>query len=366
MPKLRFPKERQRSFWWHIREFSHVARDWLRKVRRTVRKALMVDEATAVLRRTRIAIAYGAVRNTRRSRRIAVLGRAIGSFSRPPPLSSANVCEINSLADFHAGCARLAPLLGQLAKPRSPDELEFLQSIPRRRRIYYRGTIGLEDYLFLTAVTGILAPARVVEIGTLTGFSTGFIAAALAHTHVSKSANCVDTIDRLTQCLVDQTRPTGFEIPEVFGEFASMIRVHVPKDARFVSQIAELNELELAFIDADHRHPLPLLDLLQLAPCMRPGSWVLLHDTHLGTLTRQALDAGCKPMFQPAYGAEWLFAHWPFRKISGGNIGAVQLPVEKGALIPFAVRMMTIPFQITGAQERATRTALYESFGALC
>ena len=366
MPNLRLPKECQRSFWSQIREFSHVARDWLRKVRRSARKALMVDEAAAALRRTQIMMAYGAVQHARRGCRIAVLGRAIGSFSRPPPPNDANVCEINSLAEFDAGCARLASLLGQLPKASSPGKLEFLQSIPRRRKIYYAGSIGPNDYLFLTSVIGILAPARVVEIGTLTGFSTGLIAAALAHSHGSKRANCVDTIDRSAQCVVDQTRAPGFEISEVFGEFASMIRVHAPHDARFVSQIAGSNELELAFIDADHRHPLPLLDLLQLAPCMRPASWVLLHDTRLGTLTRRALDAGCKPMFEPADGAEWLFAHWPFRKISGGNIGVVQLPVEKGALIPFALRLMTIPFQITGQYEHATRTALCESLGALC
>jgi hypothetical protein len=354
MPSLRLPKECQGSFWSQIREFSHVARDWLRKVRRRVRKALMVEEATAALRRTRVMIAYGAARHARGGCRIAVLGRAIGSLSGPPPSNSANVCEINSLAEFDAGCARLAPLLGQLPKPRSQDELEFLQSVPRRRKIHYADSIRPKEYLFLTAVVGILAPARVVEIGTLTGFSTGLIAAALAHSHGSKRANCVDTIDLRAQCEVDQTRPTGFEISEVFGEFASMIRVHTPQDARFVSQIAELNELELAFIDAGHRHPMPLLDLLRLAPCMRPASWVLLHDTLMGTLTRQA------------YGDEWLFAHWPFAKISGGDIGAVQLPVEKGALIPFALRLMTIPFEITGKHEHATRTALYESLGALC
>ena len=172
MPKLRFPKERQRSFWWHIREFSHVARDWLRKVRRSTRKALMVDEAAAALRRTRIMIAYGAVRHARSGCRMAVLGRTIGSFSQHTPPNDANVCEINSLAEFEAGCARLAPLLGQLPKPCSPGELEFLQSIPRRHKIYYAGSIGPKDYLFLTAVTSILAPACVVEIGTLTGFST--------------------------------------------------------------------------------------------------------------------------------------------------------------------------------------------------
>jgi predicted O-methyltransferase YrrM len=364
MPNLRLPKKGQRSFWSQIREFSHVARDWLRKVRRRTRKALMVDEAAAGLRRTRMMIAYGAVQHARRGCRLAALTRAI-SLWQSPRLNGINVCEINSLAEFDEGCARLAPLLGQPPKPPSPGELEFLQSIPRRRKIYYAGSIGPNDYLFLTAVIGIVAPARIVEIGTLTGFSTGLIAAALAHSHGSKRANCVDTIDRLAQCAVDQTRPTGFEISEVFGELASMIRVHAPQDARFVSQIAGPNELELAFIDADHRHPLPLLDLLQLVPCMRPASWVILHDTRLGTLTRQAFEAGCKQTLEPPFGAEWLFAHWPFRKISGGNIGVIQLPVEKRALISFALRLMAIPFQITGQHEHATRTALYESLSAL-
>jgi predicted O-methyltransferase YrrM len=326
----------------------------------------MVDEAAAALRRTQIMMAYGTVQHARHGCRIAVLNRAIASFRRPPTPNGASACEINSLAEFDAGCARLASLLGQLPKARSPDELEFLQSIPRRRKIYYVGSIGPNDYFFLTAIIGTLAPARVVEIGTLTGFSTGLIAAAVAHSHGHKRANCVDTIDRVAQCVVDQTRPTGFEISEVFSEFASMIRVHTPQDARFVSRIAEPNELEVAFIDADHRHPLPLLDLLQLAPCMRPASWVLLHDIRLGTLTRQAIDAGCKPMFEPAYGAEWLFAHWPFHKISGGNIGAVQLPVDKSALIPFALRLLTIPFEITGHHEHVTRNALCQSLGALC
>jgi len=52
MPHLHLSKGRQRSLWSQIREFSHVARDWLRKVRRSARKALMVDEAAVALRRT--------------------------------------------------------------------------------------------------------------------------------------------------------------------------------------------------------------------------------------------------------------------------------------------------------------------------
>jgi hypothetical protein len=124
--------------------------------------------------------------------------------------------------------------------------------------------------------------------------------------------------------------------------------------------------LEVAFIDADHRHPLVLLDLLRLAPYMRPDGWIILHDIQLGTLTREAMNAGRKTPFEPVYGVEWLFNHWPFRKISGGNIGAVQLPQEKSTLIPFALRMMSVPFETPQKQAPATRRALYQSVGALC
>ena len=37
------------------------------------------------------------------------------------------------------------------------------------------GAIGLEDSFFLTAFASILAPRRVVELGTLTGFSAALL-----------------------------------------------------------------------------------------------------------------------------------------------------------------------------------------------
>jgi hypothetical protein len=63
---------------------------------------------------------------------------------------------------------------------------------------------------------------------------------------------------------------------------------------------------------------------------------------------------------------EWLFEYWPFHKISGGNIGAVQLPDDKRALIPFTLRMMSIEFETAGKYAHTMRRALYESLGALC
>jgi predicted O-methyltransferase YrrM len=267
---------------------------------------------------------------------------------------------MNSLAEFESGYVRLATFLGHRGKTPPPAELKFLASIAKRRK-YYPGEIAPADHLFLTAVVSILAPRRVIEIGTLAGFSAGMIAAALPHQHGNDGGVWVNTIDIRPQCTADRSRPSGFEIAELFPEFASMIRLHIPADSSFVSKLAAYDEFGLAFIDADHRHPLPLLDLLRLTPYLRGQSWIVLHDIKLGTMTRQAIETGRKLERTPVFGAEWLFERWPFRKISGGNIGAVQLPADKGAVVALALQLMSKPFEITEDHARIIRPALYES-----
>ena len=255
-------------------------------------------------------------------------------------------------------------MLGQAGKTAPPSEIEFLRKIDNQRATY-QGRIGISDCLFLTAFVSILAPLRVVEIGTLGGFSAGIIAAALHRQHGQGEAAHVDTIDVSAKCLIDDTRPTGFEIIESFSELASMIRLHVPHDCSILSELAEHNELEVVFIDADHRHPMPLFDLLRLAPYMRCGGWIVVHDIRLGTMGRAASEAGHSYRWGAAYGAEWLFDWWPFRKISGGNIGAIQLPNDKSELVPFALRLMSLPFEIEDKHARGTRRALHRSFEKL-
>jgi predicted O-methyltransferase YrrM len=345
-----------------MRELSHAARDWLRKVRRAGRELSMIDRAIAGILRLPVVISLGAVRHAPRGCRMKILRGAIRSVSTAAPAGPTEVCEINSLADFDSAYARLATMLGETGKTPSTGELTFLESIGKRR-IYYPGTIGPSDYLFLTAFVSILAPQRVVEIGTLTGFSAGVIAAALRRRH---GVSRVDTIDINTECAIDRTRPTGFEIAELFPDLVSMVRLHTPCDSNFASQIARRDELKIAFIDADHRHPQPLLDLLRLTLYVQSGGWILLHDIQWGTIGRRAAEAGQTSPWGASYGAEWLFDRWPFRKISCGNIGAVQLPEQKSKLIPFALRMMSMRLETKEKQTHSMRRAVYETLVALC
>ena len=276
-----------------------------------------------------------------------------------------DIGEFKSFEQFEIKYRQLAEELGCPGKIPAPGEMDFLHAMVDLDDVRYPGGIGSRDYFFLTALVSILAPRRVIEIGTLTGFSTAIIAAAIHRQHGNRSEIAVETIDSHTHCSIDQTRPIGFEIPDLIPDLVSTVRVHTGRESDFVREIASPDEFGLAFIDADHRHPWPLLDVLRLAPYLQPGGWILLHDIQLGTYGKAERDAGKKLEGGTPYGAEWLFERWPFRKIRSFHIGAIELPRRKDALVPFALELMKEPFEITGKTAKRIRRALYQSFADL-
>ena len=341
----------------------HLPRDWLRGVRRAGREYFFPE---LVSRDGNLklspALLLDAVRRASPGGRMKLFRRLVPYLSASAPAPSPEVCYITSLTEFESDYARLAVILGRAGKTPPREEVEFLRTMVNQPPRYF-GTIVASDYFFLTAFVSILAPQRVVEIGTLTGFSAAIIAAALRRQPGEE--RWVDTIDIRAKCFIDETRPTGFDIAESFPELASMIRLHIPHDSTVVRKLADPDELEVAFIDAGHHHPFPLLDLLHLAPYVRDGGWIVLHDIQLGTIGREAKGTDETLRWGTPDGAEWLFESWPFRKISGGNIGAVQLPNDKSALIPFALRLMSRPYEIKGSSAETVHQALHRSFEAL-
>lgn len=347
-----------------MKRLRHFPRDWIRKMRRAGRRHFFPVLPQNGSLKLPVALLLEGVSRAASGSRMKLLRRLLPYLVAPASALSNGVREINSLAEYESGYAGLAGMLGRTGKTPPPGEIEFLRDIANRPS-QYPGTIEASDYFFLTAFVSILAPKRVVEIGTLTGFSAAIIAAALRGQSGGGNSGWVDTIDLAAQCFIDKTRPTGFEIAESFPDLASMIRLHIPHDSTVVRALAQPDELEMVFIDADHQHPLPLLDLLRLAPFVSGGGWVVLHDIQLGTKGRKAGGADPTLRWGAGMGAELLFEAWPFRKINGGNIGAVQLPNEKSALIPFALRLMSVPSEIQGNSAQARRRALHRSFDAL-
>lgn len=283
--------------------------------------------------------------------------------SRPSAASeSLDIGALRSFEEFETKYATLATFFGRAGKTPPPGELDFLHAMVDLEDVRHPGGISAHDYFFLTALVSILAPRRAIEIGTLTGFSAAIIAAAIHRQHGNSGEISVETIDACTQCIIDETRTVGFEIPALIPDLAATVRVHTGRESDFARELAAHDELGLAFIDADHRHPWPLLDVLQLAPYIQSGGWIVLHDIQLGTHGQKLRDAGQPLGSETPYGAEWLFDHWPFLKIRSFHIGAIELPSRKADLIPFALSMMKQPFEVTGKKAERARRALYQSF----
>ncbi len=235
----------------------------------------------------------------------------------------------------------------------------------RRRPSTRPGRVGPDDYFFLTACVSLLAPRRIIEVGTLTGFSAAIMAAALDRLPGQSENARVDSIDINTQCVVEPSRRTGFEVEEFEPSVAARVRFHNPHDSAHAASLVNGNELDFAFIDAGHRHPHPLLDLLRLARSMPGGSWIALHDIRLGTIGREAAARGESLAFDPVAGAEILLTRWPFPKVRGGNIGAVQLPPRSAALAVFGLRLMQEPFEVEERKRSTLRQYLYRAIGDL-
>jgi predicted O-methyltransferase YrrM len=283
-------------------------------------------------------------------------------FTKLAP-STVESCEFQSLKSYEADYRRLARILGRDQECLPAGEIDFLESIENRGA--HPGTIGLRDYLFLSAFASILAPERAVEIGTLAGFSAAIIAATLHRRHPDPKDVLVETIDKNTHSVVEIDKQVGFQIPDIIPDFPNAVRVHAPADSEAIKEFAVRGELQLVFIDANHQHPQPLLDLLRAAPYVRGGGWILLHDIKLGTLGRASIESDHNVRRGASFGAEWLFGYWPFRKIAGGNIGAVQIPVQKTAIIPAALRLMALPFEMNLSSHAIVQRQLYQSLATL-
>lgn len=276
-----------------------------------------------------------------------------------------DVGEFRNWEQLESKYRELAEELGRPEKVLAAREIEFLHKMVALDDVRYPGGIGSRDYFFLTCLISILAPRRVIEIGTLTGFSTAIIAAAVYHQHGDRSAVNVETVDTHTHCSIDTTRPIGFEIPSLVPELVPTIRIHTGRESNVVREIARPGEFGLAFIDADHRHPWPLLDVVRLAPYLETEAWVLLHDIQLGSYGKSERDAAKQLDTGTPFGAEWLFERWPFRKIRSFHIGAIELPARREMIIPFALDLMKEPFEVTGKTSERLRRALYEALGGL-
>ncbi len=207
---------------------------------------------------------------------------------------------------------------------------EYSDRLYARRPNWVQGFISHFDarYLFgraLEPCTDIF-----VELGTASGVSTAFLCSAL-HVRSQAAANRGDfevrSYDLNPRFYADEGRQAGDAAREMLpAELAEHITFCSPATSITIGEEFPADSIEFLFVDANHKHPWPALDLLATLESLRPGAEVVLHDINLPV--RQADGPrGVKQLFDELDLEKQVDSTDPVP-----NIGSLWVPTDKEAL----------------------------------
>jgi glycosyltransferase involved in cell wall biosynthesis/predicted O-methyltransferase YrrM len=257
--------------------------------------------------------------------------------------------------DMYAGM-RDAPVEHVLLYRESPPAPEDSTATRLRNRFGHRGAdlaalrhmyrppawatgyVSASDADFLAEMVAAHQPRTVVELGVASGASSAVLLHALDRLP-DPGVRTLYSCDITSTCYFDDAYATGQACREMYPAPVTRWHRESAMAARRLRSVLPAASVDLTFIDANHAHPWPLLDLLHATAFAQPGSWVILHDIDLPIQ---------HPEYQ-VYGPRWLFQAWPFNKIKGvgtwTSIGAVQLPPDPSALVPLALSLIDKPWE---------------------
>lgn len=229
------------------------------------------------------------------------------------------------------------------------------------------------DLLILYLAARGLHPSRVVELGVASGLSTCAMLAGLADAGVparnpKDGREVVQSFDILKTVPWDANHAIGGAIREVLPECTGAVKVNTSRTSMDLERELGGVRVEMAFIDAAHNHPWPLIDAIQVCKVSEVGSWMILHDVAL--VERAMVEAVVRQMaglpFEPTRGAEWLFEMWPSDKVRGSgaghNVGAVRsLSLDAVRMNPNIQELVALPWE--SSPPAAAVQVLYEFCG---
>ncbi len=194
-----------------------------------------------------------------------------------------------------------------------------------------RGHINTRDACFLWDLIEASAKRAtdelsILEIGTASGVSTAALAQGARQ--LSNIRAHIHAFDVLAYCYFDPTRRVGDAAGELAPDLTNSITIHTPQNARDAAAHLPPHSVDLALIDADHRHPAAAIDLLTILPILKPGAWVLIHDIELDLIQS---NTPTSPGAQS--GPHLLYQAWAYDKVRElrddpreSNIGALKIP----------------------------------------
>lgn len=144
---------------------------------------------------------------------------------------------------------------------------QYLRQVERRtnlRLINGRMCSGHLQGRLLKMITSMIAPKRVLELGTFSGFSALCIAEALQD---DAELHTIEIDDELEDLILENFKSSPF---------ADRLNLHIGEAESVMKQWPE-NHFDLVFMDADKRRYVEDLNLV--LPLLKPGGYILADNT---------------------------------------------------------------------------------------
>ena len=227
------------------------------------------------------------------------------------------------------------PLRDRLTQPAAVERIHALwKTLPQ----WATGVISYEDAGFLDGLIRDLRPDQVYEVGVASGASSALILSSMS-AYADPSRVWLHSYDIATQCYFDAAHAVGDATREMVPALLKQWKLNVRSTALDVPHEKPAQTKSLYFIDANHSHPWPALDLIALLPGLQAGDAVVLHDVNLPTITEGKF---------PDYGAQWLFDDWLGERsrpeVAMPNIGALIIPENKNVILTSLVKTLSRPW----------------------
>ncbi len=218
--------------------------------------------------------------------------------------------------------------------------VKYLAELPQSPA-WVQGQISQEDATLLFDLVDAGTCNAVLEIGVASGWSSAVLLHLLRRKPPSKGGEVwLHSYDIGERCYFDANRPVGAAVHEVVPDLEHRWRLHVG-DARTACRDLRDQQVDLAFIDANHMHPWATFDLLALLPILAPNAWVALHDISLPVFTTN-------PEWR-VFGPKYLYDRWPWEKRSvkgkRDNIGAICVPADHEKVREFCRTVLDLPWE---------------------
>ena len=196
------------------------------------------------------------------------------------------------------------------------------------------GSITAMEAMFIQDKIREYRPARFIEIGMASGMSGGLIARFL---HEYGQGKLV-TLDHDNTFFGDKTKENGFLIESILEDVPATV---TKKPFTIALDIGDIEDgpFDMAFVDANHYHPWPLMDTMCLYPFMCGSRLVIHHDRQL--YKNQEIVYGIGP--------KYLFDQFPCdrREVPdncNGNIFAINMDMDKAELEEIFIDAIYLPW----------------------